>query len=278
MNTTDRHIIVLSAECFARAYEWTNVKGNNLEPVAFGAFNHPRAGLIDAYAKFYPNKSRGYINEITGWLLAKAFGLPIPEYAFLALVPLKKLPDPLLGITKLANDGGIDYWPAFATSKASATEVTPFIDTPTLVEEIKRWNRLHDCIAFDERSANTDRHVNNLVRIAHREFVAIDHGRLAWTKQRGEWSRESLQDCALYYPNRLMEICWGESPEKRDANATVLASHALASCEDTIADELRDWCTLLLEDPDDRAAWCEFLAERLLATERLLRERFQLVA
>lgn len=130
-------IAVLAADALRDAYNWTSGQQGNVEAVAYASFSHPSAGVIDAYAKFYHPESRGMVNEITGWLLGKACGLPVPSVAFVALVPLDRLPKPLEGIAMLAEQTGHTTFPAFCTQDSNPYGVPPIADTQSLIDEIK---------------------------------------------------------------------------------------------------------------------------------------------
>lgn len=273
----DMQISVLGTSSFATAYDWTSSKDGNVEPVIHAAFAHPAVGLVDAFAKFYPSDSRAMVNEITGWLLGKAAGLPVPDRAFIALVPLDKLPQPLEGVTAMATAQGRAHFPAFCTTSAAPTAVTPVVETTGLLDEMRRWEHVHACVAFDERIANADRHPLNLVRRGLRDFVLIDHGRLAWRTDRPEWCASSLADPLAEYDNRLTGFLWGLLPDLLTANAIIAAAAKLRDGLAAVRDELHYWWSVLVQDEGDRAAWGEFLSRRLAAVEQLLAGRFCLL-
>lgn len=269
---------VLGPQCFAAAYEWTSGQQGNVEAVIHGAFEHPQAGRIDAFAKFYRADGRGLVNEITGWLLAQAHGLPVPAHAFIALVPLDKLPAPLEGVAALAQAHGRPHFPAFATSSAAPVAVQPVIETTALVDEIRRWPHLPNCVAVDERIANTDRHARNLVRRGLRDFVAIDHGRLAWTPLQPEWTAATVADSAAPFDNRLSAIAWGPNPDAKAGSSVLARAATLARPDEGLAAELAFWWSTLVPDVHDRTAWQDFIMGRLDHVEYLLRNRFSLLA
>lgn len=275
MNPNEMKIAVLAADRMVTTYEWTSTTESNVEAVIHAAFDHPRAGRVDAYAKFYRADGRGMVNEVTGWLLARAYGLPVPENAFIAFVPLAALPKPLVGIAALASEHGHDQLPAFCTQSA-AIGVRPILETAALIEEIKRWSHVYECVAFDERSANADRHVKNLVRRGLRDFVAIDHGRLAWRDTQPEWSASALDPLADY-ANRLSEIIWGARPDDKDSSAVMAAACQLDKDMPAIQSELAYWWSIMISNEDDRAAWASFVYARLEHVEYLLRKRFGLL-
>lgn len=270
-------VSVLNPQCFVTAYEWTSGQQGNLEAVIHGAFEHPQAGRIDAFAKFYRTDGRGLVNEITGWLLAQAHGLPVPEHAFIALVPLDKLPIPLEGVVALARDQGWAHFPAFATSSAAPVAVQPVIETTALLDELRRWPHLHSCVAVDERMANTDRHARNLVRRGLRDFVAIDHGRLAWTPLQPEWTAATVADSAALFDNRLSTIAWGPTPDAKAGSAVLASAAVLTRPDQALAAELAFWWATLVPDAHDRTTWEGFIMGRLEHVEYLLRKRFSLL-
>lgn len=270
-------IAVLAADSFRSAYQWTSSQQGNVEAVVYASFSHPSAGVVDAYAKFYHPESRGMVNEITGWLLAKTCGLPVPEVAFIALIPLAKLPQPLEGVAKLAEASGRDTFPAFCTLDAVPYAVPPISDTQSLIDEIKRWRDLHGCVAFDEQSANADRHCRNLVRKGLRDFVLIDHGRLAWKSDLPDWNADSCKNPLEQYANRLSSILWHDSPPKSDVSAIMINGQNHKSKLQGIWSELEKWVSILVPDVSDREAWTSFLKERAEKVEMLVSQRYNLL-
>lgn len=273
----DMKVLVLGEDCFAAAYEWTSGQKGNVEAVIHAAFEHPRGGRIDGFAKFYRQDGRGMVNEITGWLLAQAHGLPVPEHAFIALIPLDKLPVPMEGIAALAHAHGRTHFPAFVTSSAAPVAIQPVAETASLLDEIRKWAHLPSCVAIDERMANTDRHARNLVRRGLRDFVAIDHGRLAWTQQHPEWTAATVADSTAAFDNRLSFIAWGPNPDVKTGSAVLARAGDLERPDQALTDELAFWWETLVPDPDDRMAWSGFMDGRLEHVEYLLRKRFSLL-
>ena len=269
-------ILVLGRDRLRTAYHWTSEVAQNVEAVAYVQFDHPTAGVVDAYAKFYDLGGRGMVNEVTGYLLARAYGLPVPGCAFIAMVPLDSLPTPLEGVAAIAKQSGNDCYPAFCTQDVSSTGVQPLIDTEALRAELLRWKPLTECVAFDEHSANADRHCRNLVRRALRDFVLIDHGRLAWRFNEPRWTAPTL-DPLGEYDNRLSHFLWDHEPESRIASAVMASANAHSQKLPETIEELRHWWDALVPDERDARAWETFIVERLANAEALVRKRYGLL-
>lgn len=274
----DDLIAVLAADAFRSAYQWTSTAEQNVEAVVYASFSHPSAGVIDAYAKFYHPESRGMVNEITGWILAKACGLPVPSTAFIAMIPLQRLPQPLEGVARLAAANGRDVFPAFCTIDANPYGVPPIVDTQSLIDEIKRWRDLHGCVAFDEQSANADRHCKNLVRNGLRDFVLIDHGRLAWRIDAPNWGASIASSPLDQYANRLSAILWPNDPPKNDVSAIMLQGQNHREKTIRAWAELEKWVSILVPDVNDQDAWTSFLKTRSENFEALVSKRYNLLA
>lgn len=269
-----KHKIPLYDEsCLLAAYDWTNNTAQNVEAVMFGRFNLPAHGPIDAYAKFYNPNERGLINEITAWLLALDAGLPVPRVAFMALLPLDALPKPLFGIPFIAHQSNQTHLLAFCTINESPLGIQPQLSTKTLCDELKGWKELSTCLAFDEFVGNADRHLGNFVRKNKQDYIAIDHGRLAWELTTPAWCSQTLIADKLY-ENRLFNILWGYDRSSISAPKALISSKGITkSITQSTIDEIAHWGSFFVSDDDDREAWLNFITQRKIKVEGLMQQR-----
>ncbi len=276
---------------FVTAHEWTHGRDGNVNPVLHARFATPEGSLVDAYAKpFNPaslHDSTVALNEATGWILARACGLPVPERAFFTALHVSELPLYDNGSSPLPPADQNGRVLAFATQAVGNTAVRGFFDLDALLKEQRQWERCDDTIAFDEALANPDRHAYNLIRRGPRDFVLIDHGFLL--RQNTSSYPEHWQDGALErmvstsVDNRLhisaylqlsrtaLDLCM----EACEACEQFMHSHNLQLHQAFF--EISYWCSKLL--PGRSAQWLNFLHNRVTAANlsQLLQRRFGLL-
>lgn len=274
--TTDRIIGIVRENGYRLFLGWAPKDDNHLGDVHVAHFSLPGRGSIEAYAKFYPcenGHNRGLVNEITGYLCGHALGIPQPDIAFIADIPLGRLPRAtgwLAGVKKKRKT-----YPAFCTLRldghSAAVRVPDSLADP-VKKEIERWEDLPRAVAMDEHIANTDRHLNNLIRLDRHRFAVIDNGRLANTEG-PDWTQASLSPHALYR-NRLSEHLWGHRPpESHISKMLDLARHHPVAFAQ-IRDELEYWWSKLIPDEADHKAFRAFLEERTMNIDALIRLRY----
>lgn len=189
----------------------------------------------------------GLINEITGYILAKNSGLPLPSKAGII-----KLPDNMF-------QGSNNYLPyAFITSEVPGKSPNSMynIDSSStidhlkpVVEKIKGWKYLPNCMAFDDWTANTDRHFGNVIFSGPGDLYLIDHSNLPLGVT---WSADDLID-ETSYENRLANLI-----NLTDASLLpkqMQVSNAAIKHPDyykSAYNELKQWWDLLLESDTDR--------------------------
>ncbi|WP_438767938.1 hypothetical protein [Kushneria sp. TE3] len=132
------------------------------------------------YLKCFPqSRHLGVINEITGYLTAKACSLPVPKKAGIV-----ELNDDLIASLQLA--GGTDLCRfGFIVSESPGKSPNSFY--PHLPVEVKarlanqtltKWPSLGKLIAFDDWLANPDRNLGNFLIASNDEIYIIDHSNL----------------------------------------------------------------------------------------------------
>lgn len=230
--------------------------------------------------KLYPGddgRNRGLVNEITGWLIAHALGLPQPAQAYLVKVPLAKLPRSMPSwVSALKKDGCQHYW-GFGTTKLPAESAALRFsrdDLPLLVDDVRAWEHLPGAVALDEHIANVDRHLNNLLRLGKSRYALIDHGRLAVDGMARNWAPPHLNP-ERHFTNQLSIECWEDNPPADQAAAAIHAGSQHPAALSGVHDELQDWWRRLIPDAAERSSFERFICTRAATLSILLSKRYQ---
>lgn len=273
------HIIGKAGKAAYRIFlQWAEEDDKHQECVHVAHFQLAGKGSVEAYVKIYPfenGRNRGLINEVTGYLWAHALQVPQPAMAFIAEIPLEHLPDlpACRWLSALKNKR--DTYPAFCTQRLdgrSAAVRVPAIELELIKEEIRDWKDLPHAVALDENIAHTDRHLNNLIRLGKRNFAVIDNGRLANTTT-PSWTKKTLNPISLYR-NRLSEHLWAHKPPEAHVSRMLDMARRHPAAFDSIRDELEYWFSRLITVQSDRTLFLEFLEERTMHIDGLLRSRY----
>jgi len=276
--TNNTRIRVIESQDWRGFVSW-NTGSGNLEAVC-------DATIYDSFAekdcpvcvKFYPPDSRGIVNEVTGWLMADALKLPQPQAAYLIHVPLSSLAQPLPDwMRQIKRDKAQHYW-AFASARIDAQNAAKaFPKRPDkMIGDILRWESLFGAVALDEHIANTDRHLNNLLRLGKGQYALIDNGRLAVENTEKDWQIERL-DPNRNFRNTLSERCWQDKPDRATASAVIAEGVRHPDALGTVRDELEAWWRDLIFDDADRDAFRSFITERAALLSELLSTRYHLL-
>lgn len=265
----------------------------HLNPVFIGEFEHPDAGNITAFCKIYNPDTKGLINEIIGFLMARALNIKQPDCAFITLIPKDRLPD-LNHIAKRKDNKWLklkncpDVLPLFCTSRLDGHSAAIHFNekdtqddliTP-LANDISQWSQYSAAIALDETIAHTDRHLNNLLRLGSKQYAVIDNGILISELARSDWHSDMLQKDKLF-TNCLYDIVMKNrncrTPSQDDIQRqSIVCGEQHSHCINMIANELNFWLNKLLAQ-DERQALNEFLDYRIKETSWLLKQRYQIL-
>lgn len=282
-------IEVFEQSQFVTQHGWTYGRDGNQNPVLHARF-HANGGEFDGYAKPVDLASTQQVtlmlNEVTGWLLARASGLPCSPRAFFIPLPHAALPTyEGLGQLPLPDANGCIF--CFVTESVSNTAIKGLYNTNELAKEQSAWAHCSAAIAFDEGIANTDRHVFNLLRRGAGDFVLIDHGYLL---------RRLDMDYPPYWNPGVLEVWTDHSFDNilhrntqivqgtRDVKEGVRACEQGIDFSEKLIRALRQcmfeisfWCSILL--PGSSARWLKFLYERLQRPQLsdLLHRRYGLI-
>lgn len=232
--------------------------------------------------KLYPGedgRGRGMVNEITGWLITHALGLPQPSQAYVVKVPLGELESPLPDwVRELKKSKTKTHW-AFATAKLPAESAALNFkneDIPLLIDDVKKWEVLPRVVALDEHIANTDRHLNNLLRLGKAKYALIDNGRLAVEGSERNWQTAYLRP-DNQFTNKLSLHCWQDAPPVDKASIAVNAGSQHPDALSVVRDELMDWWERLIPDPVERSSFDHFITSRANTLSFLLSQRYRLL-
>lgn len=268
---------------YLQAYRWVN--DGNVSPVLHGRFQRDD-GPIDAYAKLMdvhlPEGQIECLNEISGWLLARACGLPVAPSAFLACIRAGDLPNCAALQARAPAAGNLIYF--FCTEQISNAQARGVVPTEELLDEQARWAHAHATLAMDEWLGNTDRHLNNLVRTGKDRFTLIDHGQLLRRADQPPpwWQPDELPDLVdTQFQNLLHHhifLC-------RNITAPGPVNAAFQRCADSAESqdhnmrsalhEIAFWCGTIA--PGHSAQWLHFLHERVKRAKDLLASRFRVL-
>lgn len=177
---TDSIIQIVSVYGYRRFLGWADQDDGHINAVHVAHFEMPNGKRVDAYAKLYPfdgGANRGMVNEVTGYLIARAMGITQPASAFIAQIPIKKISSPKHDWLKQARKI-TDTYPAFCTERLdgkSAAFRVPDLELPLVIDDVRQWKELPYTVAMDENIAHTDRHLNNLIRLGRRRYAKAAH-------------------------------------------------------------------------------------------------------
>lgn len=210
--------------------------------------------------------SRGLLNEVSGYILGRALGAPMAEYAFVCMVPLNRLKNPPPNqkwiSTLLKGNKNADY-PAFCTSKMSGGDAVIEqcnVGSKVFAEDLRQWPGLQLATRFDQHITNTDRHLGNLRRISKHNYRLLDHGRLV--TENGDWNSSDLaylEKCKN--PDQLLDKAWpyGCPAEKINEILLHLGYHGIAL---SIALPQLRWWWARLASPEDAVGFERYLVGR----------------
>ena len=254
----------------------------NKECVHVAQVHHPRHGGTASFVKLYPPTRagrRGLANEICGYLIAHACDLPQPPSASVVPVPLDTLPAGrpkwVDQVVEAARSKGRPHclYPAFCTGPLEGLSAFFSLqgrDPELLRQDVLKWRDLPRVLAFDDGVANVDRHFNNLIRLRRQSYAIIDHGRLVHPF--GDWQVADLNPLGLY-THRLLGLAYaGKEADDATVSATLAESDRLSGALAKVSNDVAYWLKRVVGEGDG-AAFLEFLKNRLINIEQVLRNR-----
>ncbi len=243
--------------------------------------HHPQAGRLRFFAKIYhpQNDRRGLMNEITAFVLGRALGAPMADYACVAMIPLSRMKSPPPAhrgwiTAALAKNPNAEY-PAFCVSAVAGEDAYitwQSTGVQRFAEDLQRWPELPLAARFDQHVINTDRHLGNLRRIKKHSYRLIDHGRLVGDY--GDWDIALLAARLNHMqPDNLLARAWPDGVPKATVEEILLHLDYHETAVRLALPELRQWWERIA-DPNDAAGFEKFLLGRAVALKQLYQSAY----
>lgn len=201
-----------------------------------------------AYMKIFSEElSLGILNEITGYVLAHCSGLPLPKKAGIIQYP-----------NNLLENQAHYFKFAFVCAEVPGKTPNSIYNIPSLataehfkpiIELIRKWSYLPQCAAFDDWTANTDRHFGNVIFSHSGEIYLIDHSNLPISPV---WKADELKPDKDYV-NRITDLIgYADKSALPKPNEILLAARGHNLSYDNAAFELNYWWDIFLRSDKER--------------------------
>ncbi len=228
--------------------------------------------VLKSYIKRFPSDSLGIVNEVTGYIIAKGCDLPVAQHAGLIQVPSK-----IFDNSKPSND----EWCFIVSSVPGDLPVTLYQanlieECQVLINLVASWGRISDTIAFDDWTANEDRHLGNFLVAGKDKIFLIDHSNLPITLN---WYAQQLNP-SFQSKNKLAQILWCFNTTPLPIKAKIAAaSQRHKDIFSQIKNELYYWWDLLLDhDAARQDALKKFIEVRATLSHQRITTNFNLLA
>lgn len=221
-------------------------------------------GTNTYYMKIYKD-DKFVINEMVGYMLAKACGLGVSNKAY--LLRIGDITKELVNEFHKSNGhvskvGPINSKFAFIISESPGITINDYpgdivVKTEYFANKIKKWNCNNKLIAFDEWVANTDRNAGNIIFGQSNNYV-IDHGCMP---VKIDWGLSDLKygDC---YKNVHMEntvVCLKKAPEDKDIEVEAGYHH---QAFDMVESKINSLISNTVMMDNDYSAMIDFIKKR----------------
>lgn len=208
---------------------------------------------------FASERALGVVNELTGYLIAKACSLPVPSRAGIV-----QLNQDLIEQLQIKNCSNGVYRYAFAISESpgrSPNSIYENLPLPVMLEAtrevLKGWRGISPLIAFDDWAANQDRNLGNFLIDGKGEIFIIDHSNMpvdiCWT--------HTTLDPYVSYQNKLMQIMTYDGQVPIEEGFVIRAAERHPDVYNMVKDELAIWWKAFLGQDYDRRAALEFFLQ-----------------
>ena len=217
---------------------------------------HPASGPGRYFVKHYLEDqvpSKGLVNEVCGYTLAAAVGLPLPDDALIVELPAERIVEMHEAYAGRVGSGRVLVW----ATRDTGGEPLPR-DPEAAANLLRPWSGLAKLIAFDSWVLIPDRSPENLARRRNRQLVVIDHGHLAGSVC---WDA-GLLPVGEERPHPFLSTLWGSRMPDKINQGIVFAAEAHAECLARAEPELNRFVEPLLGSAGDRIALLSFLKER----------------
>jgi hypothetical protein len=204
--------------------------------------------------RFLKINNLSLVNEITGYLISRAAGLPIAKHAGIINAPNYVFGD---SSNKYENFCFI-VSSVPGDNPGSLYNMGMINNCKTLMDIVAGWSKVSDTIAFDDWVANQDRHLGNILVEGKNKVFLIDHGNLPVKLQ---WACSDL-NINLQSVNVLENNLWNLNCIPMQVRASITASakdHNVIY--QTVKDELLYWWGVLLSNEPARIKSLESFIE-----------------
>ncbi len=203
-----------------------------------------------AYVKAFPTDKRGLANEVAGWLITRALGLPCPPRAYLCLVPVRKLRQLFPERRWPGNDD--DNMTCFASEELPNNPLALVNEQDAIVwrARIKPWPHLHAIIALCHWLHNIDGNGGNLLYLGDSDFAIIDHAEILGGQ---DWTPKTLRH-AGYLHNQAMHLAYGGLPPPQATQDIEAKSAAHLPAWQKAKEAVLEWWQELLSRKECSAA------------------------
>lgn len=253
----------------------TSVTGGKMAATWLGLVVWNDGKALRTFVKCFPKgRELGIVNEITGYIIAKACDLPIPSRA-----GIMRMPEPFMKahpqlapvafvVTEAPGKAPLSYF--------GFENEPPVEKLGPVLELIANWARLHETLAFDDWTANQDRHLGNIVVENQNSIYLIDHSNLPVDIN---WQASQLDPYAQF-DSRLMQILKIDQNAKLPEKVSIArAAEGHGAAYDSAAGELNYWWDRLLgSDESRRLALENFIEARAKAGNDRVSKNLQLLA
>ncbi|HCZ9033975.1 hypothetical protein HUO05_03565 [Vibrio alginolyticus] len=199
------------------------------------------------YVKVYPKcHPRGLINEITGYLVAHATGIPQPKKVAVIQIPREVIENNFKGDFDCSGDY---YW-GWASEESGVTPNTylkmeDMVAYNQCIELLKKWKSFPNMLAFDDWVANQDRNTGNITVKGYNDFYVIDHGNVPVSEK---WTKENLVVESVY-KNKLLDGLYQNNNYPLPLSASLVeSSKCHPEAFKKAHQELIKWCDALLDE------------------------------
>lgn len=198
------------------------------------------------FVKVYPDEHhKGLVNEITGYLIAHACGLPQPAKVGLIKLPKQVITSNFTGNFTFTGD---HIW-GWASEECGSTpnthlKINDLIKYQDCLEDLKKWDLLPTLLSFDNWVANQDRNTGNITIKNKGDFHIIDHGNVPVSES---WDITDL-DSSSNFTNKLLMGLYNNNYPLPLSSSMVKASKLHNDSYKNALVELTKWWGVLLDD------------------------------
>ncbi|MUK79069.1 hypothetical protein GNP84_19515 [Aliivibrio fischeri] len=234
--------------------------------------NKPGRFYVKVYPKCHP---KGLINEITGYLVAHAAGIPQPKKVAVIQIPKEVIDQ---NFQEDFQSSGDYYW-GWASEESGNTPNTylkmdDMVSYQHCIDNLQKWTSFPALLAFDDWVANQDRNTGNITIKGNNDFYIIDHGNVPVSEK---WTK----DCLVVentYCNKLLDGLYQNNYPLPLSVSLVESSRLHPEVFKKAQTELIKWCDVLLDSESSSHLQLFLEARANLSVSRIKNKTGLLVA